>query len=86
MVERPPEWIHSVVVRLAEESSAPILPSIQAKEAYRPNEEFTDEEFERHLRAALEPPSRGVVFWAGEALAASPGKLQGAERGLSERD
>ena len=84
MVQRPPEWIHSVVVQLAEESSAPILPSIQAKEAYRPGVDFTDEEFEEHLRAALEAPSRGVVFWSWEALAESPGKLQVAERVLTE--
>ncbi|HEX6286889.1 MAG TPA: hypothetical protein VFZ80_05345, partial [Acidimicrobiia bacterium] len=67
MVQRPPSWIHSVVVRLAGESSAPILPSIQVKEAYRPGVELSDEEFEQHLREALKPPSRGVVFWSWEA-------------------
>jgi hypothetical protein len=72
------------VVRLAEESSAPILPSIQVKEAYRPGVEFSDEEFEQHLREALKPPSRGVVFWSWEALEADPGKMEVVERVLGE--
>jgi hypothetical protein len=74
MLERPPRWIHSMVVRLADESAAPILPSIQVGEAYRPGVAFTAAEFEQHLREALEPPSRGVVFWSWEALSKDPQK------------
>jgi hypothetical protein len=74
MLERPPDWIHSVVVRLRDDSAAPILPSIQVAEAYRPGVKFTPAEFEQHLREALRPPSRGVVFWSWEALAKEPEK------------
>jgi hypothetical protein len=74
MLERPARWIHSMVVRLADESAAPILPSIQVGEAYRPGVAFTAAEFEEHLREALEPPSRGVVLWSWEALAKDPEK------------
>lgn len=84
IVERPPDWIHSVVVRLDEESGAPILPSIQVKEAYRPGVEFTDAEFEQHLREALKVPSRGVIFWSWEAFEADPAKLRIATTVLEE--
>jgi hypothetical protein len=74
MLEREPDWIHSVVVRLHDDSAAPILPSIQVGEAYRPGVPFTAAEFERQLREALRPPSRGVVLWSWEALAKDPEK------------
>lgn len=76
MLERPPEWIHRVVVALARDSAAPVLPSIQVGEAYRPGVALTVAEFEQQLRAALEPPSRGVVFWSWDALAKEPEKRQ----------
>jgi hypothetical protein len=84
MLERPPDWIHSVVLRLAEASAAPVLPSIQVQEAYRPGVEYGVEEFEEGLRAALEPPSRGVVFWSWEGLAGESEKRQAAGRVLAE--
>jgi hypothetical protein len=84
MLERPPDWIHSVVLRLAEVSAAPVLPSIQVQEAYRPGVEYGVEEFEEGLRAALEPPSRGVVFWSWEGLAGESEKRQAAGRVLAE--
>lgn len=74
MQQREPDWIHSVVVRLHDDSAAPILPSIQVGEAYRPGVPFTAAEFEQQLREALRPPSRGVVFWSWEALAREPEK------------
>ena len=85
MLERTPHWIHSVVVRLADESAAPILPSIQVGEAYRPGVAFTTAEFEQQLREALKPPSRGVVFWSWEALAKEPEKRRVVREVLAER-
>jgi hypothetical protein len=84
MLQRPPRWIHSVVARLAEESAAPILPSIQVGEAYRPGVAFTAAEFEQQLREALKPPSRGVVFWSWEALAKEPEKRRVVRDVLAE--
>jgi hypothetical protein len=84
MLERSPNWIHSVVVRLADESAAPILPSIQVGEAYRPGVAFTAAEFEQQLRQALRPPSRGVVFWSWEALAKEPEKRRVVREVLDE--
>jgi hypothetical protein len=75
---RPPDWVHSVVHRLSESSAAPVLPSIQVGEAYRPDTAFTVAEFESDLREALRPPSRGVVFWSWEAFVKEPEKLKAA--------
>jgi hypothetical protein len=85
MLERSPRWIHSVVVRLADESAAPILPSIQVGEAYRPGVPFTAAEFEQQLREALAPPSRGVVFWSWEALSKEPEKRRVVREVLAGR-
>lgn len=74
MLERDPDWIHSVVVRLHDDSAAPILPSIQVGEAYRPGVPLTASEFEHQLREALRAPSRGVVLWNWESLAKEPEK------------
>jgi peptidoglycan/xylan/chitin deacetylase (PgdA/CDA1 family) len=76
MLENPPDWVHRVVVGLARDSAAPVLPSIQVGEAYRPGVVFTPAEFEEGLRAALKPPSRGVVFWSWDALVKEPEKLR----------
>lgn len=84
MLERPPDWIHSVVVRLHDDSAAPILPSIQVGEAYRPGVAFTAAEFGQQLREALRPPSRGVVLWSWEALARDPEKQRVLREVLAE--
>jgi hypothetical protein len=84
MLGRPPDWIHSVVLRQAEASAAPVLPSIQVQEAYRPGVPYTAAEFAEGLRAALEPPSRGVVFWSWEGLVAEPEKRRVAGEVLAE--
>jgi hypothetical protein len=75
---RPPDWVHSVVHRLSESSAAPVLPSIQVGEAYRPDAVFTVDEFTADLREALRPPSRGVIFWSWEAFVKEPEKLRAA--------
>lgn len=85
MLERPPDWVHDVVTALSRESGAPILPSIQVAEAYRPGVSLTVAEFEESLRQALLPPSRGVVFWSWAALAKDAEKRAVVQRVLAER-
>lgn len=83
MLRRPPDWVHSVVRTVAESSSAPNLPSIQVQEAYRPGEDYSVAEFESALRATLEPPSRGVVFWSWDGFVREPEKLRVAREVLA---
>jgi len=64
MLERPPDWVASVVEDLDEVAVCPVLPSIQVSPAYREGEVFSVADFEAALRSALEPPSAGVVFWS----------------------
>ncbi len=73
MVRRPPPWIHSVVLDVAETCTTPILPSIQVSKAYLETE-LTDVAFRQSLEEALRPPSSGVVFWNWAALDGSPSK------------
>jgi hypothetical protein len=76
MVHRPPEWIASVVQDVAREGRCSVLPSIQVGVTYREGETFSFQEFEAGLRAALAPPSAGVVFWSWDAIAADPTKAE----------
>jgi hypothetical protein len=62
-----------VVRDVAEAGRCPVLPSIQVASAYR-QEALSPEEFEADLRAALEPPSAGVVLWKWDDIAADPAK------------
>lgn len=73
MLYRPPGWISSVVRDVAEAGRCPVLPSIQVAPAYR-DEALSAEEFEASLRAALDPPSAGVVLWKWDDIAADPAK------------
>jgi hypothetical protein len=68
MLYRPPEWIASVVQDFDWVSDCPILPSIQVASAYREDEVFSVADFEAALRAALQPPSAGVVFWSWDHI------------------
>jgi len=76
MLHRPPEWVASVVEELDWVADCPVLPSIQVASAYREGESFTAAEFEAALRAALEPPSAGVVFWSWDHIEADPGRAE----------
>jgi hypothetical protein len=85
MLRRPPEWIASVVRDTAAVGDCPVLPSIQVAPHYRADATFSGEEFEACVRAALEPPSAGVVFWSWDDIAADPGRaavIQKITRGL----
>jgi len=72
MLERPPEWVASVVEDLDRVADCPVLPSIQVAPAYREGEVFSGAEFEAALLAALEPPTAGVVFWSWDHIEADP--------------
>jgi len=76
MLRRPPEWVASVVQDLAYVADCPVLPSIQVAPAYREGEVFSGAEFEAALRAALEPPSAGVVFWSWDHIEADPERAE----------
>ena len=74
MLHRPPEWIASVVQDVSWVADCPVLPSIQVGPDHRDGETFASAEFEACLRAALEPPSTGVVFWSWDDIEADPEK------------
>jgi len=68
MLERSPSWVASVVDDLGHVADCPVLPSIQVSPVYREGEIYTKAEFEAALRAALEPPSAGVIFQSWEHI------------------
>jgi hypothetical protein len=74
MLHQSPGWVSSVVEDTADVCDCPVLPSIQVSSYYREGETFSTEDFEAALRAALEPPSAGVVLWSWEQLKAEPEK------------
>jgi hypothetical protein len=76
MLHRPAHWVASVVEDLSYGSNCPILPSIQVAPAYREGEVFSGADFEAALRAALEPPSAGVVLWSWDHIEANPEKAE----------
>ena len=84
MVLRPPDWIHAVVEDVAGAVQAPVIPSIQVGEAYI-DKALLPAEFEAALVEALKPPSRGVVFWNWDALAASADKRAVVKRICANR-
>jgi len=84
MLHRPPEWVASVVEDIDWVADCPVLPSIQVSPAYREGEAFLGAEFEAALRAALQPPSAGVVLWSWdhiEADAERAGIIRGVVQG-----
>ena len=85
MLYRPPEWITSAVQEAAGAGRCAVLPSIQVGARYRTDAAFTAEEFEACLRAAMQPPSAGVVLWKWEHFAAEPAKLEALRRVLATR-
>ncbi|MGD1009310.1 MAG: hypothetical protein ABR951_04070 [Candidatus Aminicenantales bacterium] len=75
MVKQTPAWVHSVVEDVERSTKAPVIPSIQVKEAYIPGPESAAE-FKAALTESLRPPSRGVVLWNWAALEGSPEKRE----------
>ena len=87
MVKQTPDWIRSVVRDVQDQaaspvtqgdggtSARPVIPSIQVKEDYITGDADPGQ-FSDYLKAALEPPSQGVVFWSWETLAADEAKMK----------
>lgn len=75
MVKQDAGWVHEVVTDLYHQSQGNILPSIQVKEAYL-SDSLSSDEFEENLEAALEEPSKGVIFWSWEQLEQNPWKKE----------
>jgi hypothetical protein len=85
MLYREPAWIASVVQETARAGRCAVLPAVQVAARYRTDTAYTPEEFEACLRAALAPPSAGVVLWKWEHFAAEPRKLEALRRVLGSR-
>ncbi len=85
MLYRDPEWIASVVQDVSREGRCTVLPSIQVAARYRTGDTYTPEEFEACLRAALRPPSAGVVLWKWDHLVEEPAKAAVVRRVLASR-
>ena len=85
MLERPSDWVASVVENLSYGADCPVLPSIQVSPAYREDEVFSGAEFEAALRAALEPPSAGVIFWSWDHIEADPERAEIIRRVIRNR-
>ncbi len=64
MLQRPPEWVHTVAVDYQRLTGKPVLPAAQAVEGR--------DAFARHLRAGLEAPSAGVNIFNWERLRRDP--------------
>ena len=86
MLYRPPEWVTSVVDDVAQNAACAVLPSIQVATAYREGEVFESAEFKACLRAALAPPSAGVVFWSWDHIEADPERADIIRRVIREGD
>jgi len=72
MPGRPPEWVASVVQDLDRSVDCRVLPSIQLSANKRGVEDFSSAEMEAILRAALSPPSAGVVFRTWNGIESDP--------------
>ncbi len=80
MLKRDAEWVSSVIKEFKGQiGDTHILPSIQVAKAYL-EEPFGDEEFECVVKAALESPSKGVVFWSWPHLDKDPSKKEIVKR------
>ncbi len=76
MLKRDAEWVSSVVNDFNDQTvGTSILPSIQVQEAYLENV-LDEKEFTENLKAALQSPSKGVVFWSWAHLEKNPTKKE----------
>lgn len=76
MVKQPPDWVHKVVLDMAEQvPEAILLPSIQVDRAYL-DTPLSGNEFRSALAEAMESPSSGVILWSWEALERSSEKME----------
>jgi hypothetical protein len=76
MLHRDAPWIHSVVEDIGSSRTARILPSIQVAPAYPDDFPISSSNFEEAIKAAITPPSSGVVFWSWDHLSKDPEKMK----------
>jgi hypothetical protein len=84
MLDRPPEWVHDVVVDYFRLTGKPPLPSVQASEFRR--QPVAVETIRKHFQAGFESPSAGVNVFEWNSLRNDPEKiaiLQETARGHS---
>jgi len=84
MLRREPAWIAEVVAETARAGRCTVLPAVQVAARYRTDAPYTAEEFAAGVRAAVAPPSAGVVLWKWEHFADEPAKLAALRRVLAE--
>lgn len=77
MLRREPEWIASVVADMEAQAPGKILPSIQVY-PYYVDDPFPVSRFSECLRAALRPPSQGVVFFSWPLFERDPVRMEAA--------
>jgi hypothetical protein len=83
MLRREPEWIAAVVADMEAQAPGKILPSIQVF-LYYVDDPFPVSRFTECLRAALRPPSRGVVFFSWPLFERDPERME-AVRNVMKR-
>lgn len=83
MTGNSPEWVSSVVQDIKRTVPVAILPSIQVAKDYSWEKEYTLDDFEKALLAALQEPSQGVVFFEISTLLKDAQRLAIAKRILA---
>ncbi len=75
MLKRNADWIRSAVTEMDSKARGMILPSIQVYPYYI-DDPFTVDDFRRCVDAALESPSKGVVFFSWPLFEKDPERMQ----------
>lgn len=75
MLRRDANWIGSVVTEMDKKAPGEILPSIQVYPYYI-DDPFTVEDFRDCVNAALQSPSRGVVFFSWPLFEKDPVRME----------
>lgn len=85
MLKRDAGWISSVVTDMDSQAPGMILPSIQVYPYYL-GDAFSAEDLRECIRAAMKPPSRGVVFWSWPLLEKEASRIRVAEEVLKSEE
>jgi hypothetical protein len=75
MLKRDAYWISDVVKGMDKQAHGMVLPSIQVYPEYI-DQPFSAADFRECLLAALEPPSRGVVFFSWPLFEKDPDRMK----------
>jgi hypothetical protein len=74
MVKRDADWISAVVAEMDGKAPGMILPSIQVYPYYI-EDPFSADDFRKCVNAALQEPSRGVVFFSWPLFEKDPVRM-----------